>query len=134
VSLDEEVEEVQVLDFENYDTKDWVMDGVQFDFSDGYANGKQNRTEIEFFIEIICRILFYTCFTICYTAAILFKQTIRQILRSQGDKKLSFLTWSFVQYFMPVAMGNRQCASYEIYIYNGFLRGKIDSSKGKERL
>ncbi len=57
MSLDEEVEEVQVLDFENYDTKDWVMDGVQFDFSDGYANGKQNRTEIDFFTKIICRIL-----------------------------------------------------------------------------
>ena len=48
MSLDEEVEEVQVLDFENYDTKDWVMDGVQFDFSDGYANGNQNRIEIDF--------------------------------------------------------------------------------------
>ncbi len=54
MSLDEEVEEVQVLDFENYDTKDWVMDGVQFDFSDGYANGKQNRKRywfVEFFVQ-----------------------------------------------------------------------------------
>jgi len=40
VSLDNEVEEVQVLDFEDLDMKGWVLDGVQVSFSDGYANGR----------------------------------------------------------------------------------------------